>query len=94
MILGMFLKTLIVFQQFLILFIVLYLLNQQFFECKFRLNDLLFNIPKDARVYHPLCPILLNFSPLFLNILSNPISLPIQLPKVIFILLKPILQAN
>jgi hypothetical protein len=79
----MFLQALIVFQQFLILLLIFDLLNEQFFKFQLRLYQLLLDIPENARVYYPLCPILINFAIFLLHIFSNSIGLSIQLTQII-----------
>lgn len=81
--LSMLLQALIVFEQFFILLLILDLLDEQFLEFELRLYQLLLDISENARVYHPLRPILVDFYLLILHILSNSIGLSVEVTEIV-----------
>lgn len=90
----MFLESLVLLQQFLILLLVLDLLDQQFLEFELALNQFLLDIPENSGINHPFSSILIDLGPFLLHILSNSICLTVQLPKVVFVLFVSVLQTR
>jgi hypothetical protein len=92
-ILSVLLQPLVVAQEFLVLLLVLDLLNQQLLEFERRLDELLLDIPEDARVDHALGAVLADLCFLLLNSLGNSIRLSVQLPQIVLELLEAVVHA-